>query len=320
MSLAPKSLAAVLLILLIGCESGPKPVVRFDFINRKGDVPAFSADSAYAYVQKQVDFGPRNPGSEGHARALAYFVESLKTRSGNQVYTQRFEVEGYNETLKLANVIAAFNPESQTRIMLCAHWDTRPRADQDPDPASVGKPIIGANDGASGVAVLLELARIFEKYPPPIGVDIVLFDGEDYGMEWDLSKYFLGSRYWSENPPVPGYMPRFAILLDMVGDKNARFPKEGFSMNYAPALVEQIWGIAAGKGHGRMFLDERVAPIADDHMILNQVYGLPTIVIIHAPFPEYWHTSNDTMENISPATLQTVGEVLIELIYNRIPS
>ncbi len=306
--------------MLIGCEPDPKPAGRFDFIDRKGDVPAFSADSAYAYLKAQVDFGPRNPGSEGHAAALAYFESELGRHSGGQVYIQRFQAAGYDETLNLANVIASFNPTAQTRVMLCAHWDTRPRADKETDPTKADQPILGANDGASGVAVLLELARIFKDNPPPIGVDLVLFDGEDYGMESDLDRYFLGSRYWSANPPVPGYMPRFAILLDMVGGKNARFPKEGFSTTYAPALVEQVWSIAAEKGHSGMFLDERVAPIADDHMILNQNYGLPTIDIIHAPFPDHWHTTDDNLDAIDPATLGAVGDILIELLYNRIPS
>ena len=305
---------------MTGCGSDPKPVGRFDFIDRKGDVPAFSADSAYAYVKAQVDFGTRNPGSIGHANALAYMTDELRRYSGGQVFVQRFQTEGYNETLSLANVIAAFNPSAETRIMLCAHWDTRPRSDQDKDVSLSGNPIIGANDGASGVGVLLELARIFAENPPPIGVDIVFFDGEDYGVESDLSKYFLGSRHWSANPPVAGYMPRFAILLDMVGGANPRFPKEGFSMTYAAPVVEQVWSIASELGHSSAFLSETSQPVADDHMILNQNYGLPTINIIHYPFPEYWHTSGDTMDNIRPETLQAVGDVLLELIYNRIPS
>lgn len=305
---------------MAGCGSDPKPVGRFDFIDREGAVPSFSADSAFAYVKAQVDFGPRNPGSEGHANALAYMTEELRRYSGGQVFVQRFQTEGYNETLNLANVIAAFNPSAETRIMLCAHWDSRPRADQDSNPSDAGKPILGANDGASGVGVLLELARIFAENPPPIGVDIVFFDGEDYGVESDLSKYFLGSRHWSANPPVAGYMPRFAILLDMVGGANPRFPKEGFSMNYAAPVVEQVWSIASELGHSSAFLSETSQPVADDHMILNQNYGLPTINIIHYPFPEYWHTSDDTMDNIRPETLQAVGDVLLELIYNRIPS
>jgi len=306
--------------MLIGCEPDPKPASRFEFIDRGTDLPAFSADSAYAYVKAQVDFGPRNPGSEGHALALQYMTDELGRHSGGQVYVQRFEAAGYDETLSLANVIASFNPTAQTRVMLCAHWDSRPRADRDADAADTSTPILGANDGASGVGVLLELARIFAENPPPIGVDIVFFDGEDYGVESDLSRYFLGSRHWSANPPVPGYMPRFAVLLDMVGGKNPRFPKEGFSMTYAAPVVNEVWGIAKDMGHASMFLDETSQPVADDHMILNQEYGLPTINIIHYPFPDYWHTSDDDMDNISTETLQAVGDVLLELIYNRIPS
>lgn len=320
MSLVSKSVLLFVLLILAGCSSEKKPSGRFDFIDKKGDVPAFSADSAYAYIQTQVDFGPRNPGSDGHANTLLYLSDELRRYSGGQVFVQRFQTEGYNETLSLANVIAAFNPSAQTRIMLCAHWDTRPRADRNQNPSTSQNPILGANDGASGIGVLLELARIFSENPPPIGVDIVLFDGEDYGVESDLDNYFLGSRHWSANPPVAGYMPRFSILLDMVGGANPRFPKEGFSMRYAAPVVDEVWSIASEMGHSSMFLNETSQPVADDHMILNQVYGLPTINIIHYPFPEYWHTSGDDMSHIRTETLQAVGDVLVELIYNRIPS
>lgn len=288
------------------------------------EVPAFSADSAFAFIEKQLSFGPRNPNSEGHRQAARYFEEVLRKYSGNAVYVQRFTEQGYDEELQLKNIIAAFNPTATHRILLCAHWDTRPRAEHDPDPARRNDPILGADDGASGVGVLLELARIMSENLPPIGVDIILFDGEDYGHETDIHKYFLGSRYWSANPPVPGYRPHFGILLDMVGGVNARFPREGFSMDYAPRVVDIVWQIAAEKGFTR-FEDERGIPIADDHLILNRYYGLPTINIIHQrvdeagnrTFPKWWHTQDDTIENIDKTTLREVGEVLLELIYNR---
>ncbi|HBQ58409.1 MAG TPA: hypothetical protein DD671_01975, partial [Balneolaceae bacterium] len=186
--------------------------------------------------------------------------------------------------------------------------------------------ILGADDGGSGVAVLLEMARIFKDNPPPIGVDIVLFDGEDYGRSGSLEKYFLGSRHWSQFPPVPGYSPRFGILLDMVGSENAQFPKEQYSMSYAPNLVQEVWSIAAEKGRDDLFLDEQGAAVADDHIIVYEQARIPIINIINhrrtpnggAEFGHYWHTHDDNMDIISRETMGAVGDVLLELIYNRL--
>lgn len=298
---------------------------RFHFEEQGRAVPDFNADSAYKFIQKQVAFGPRNPGSAGHRQAKKYLVEKLKAYAGARgVYEQEFTVPGYGgDTLRLTNIIAAFNLQSRDRILLCAHWDTRPRADE--DSTGISRPILGADDGASGVGVLLELARIFGENPPPVGVDIVLFDGEDYGKKDDLGNYFLGSRYWSNNPPVEGYSPRFGILLDMVGAEKAQFPKELYSMRYAPALMNGIWELAAEQGLERLFIDKKGKFISDDHLIINQIAHIPTIDIIHHTatgdgFPSYWHTHEDNMEIISKETLQSVGDVLAELIYNRIES
>lgn len=308
---------AILAVMITSCGD-PKQAGRFDFETSSRPHPTFQADSALSFLRAQVEFGPRDPGSQGHAATRDWLIWKLSSYSGNQVFAQDFQVEGYGETLSLTNIIAAFNPSATSRILLCAHWDTRPRAERDPDPANRSRPILGANDGASGVAVLLEMARLFRDHPPPVGVDIVLFDGEDYGYETDLDRYFLGSRHWSAHPPVPGYMPRFGILLDMVGGKDARFPKEGFSVRYARPLVDAIWRLAEEQGHGALFVADKGPPVADDHMILNQVYGLPTVNIIHHPFPETWHTAGDTMDAIDPATLSAVGEVLTRFIYTRI--
>lgn len=317
-------LVLMVVISVQGCGGEQRPV-RLNFEKQGRNVPAFNSDSAYHFVQRQVDFGPRNPSSEGHRQAREYLLQKLRAyASPKSVYPQNFTAEGYGGTnLKLTNIIAAFNTQSSDRIMLCAHWDTRPRADQ--DSTNTGKPILGADDGGSGVAVLLELARLFSKYPPPVGVDIVLFDGEDYGREGDLDKYFLGSRHWSKNPPVEGYTPRFGILLDMVGGRQAQFPKEGYSMHYAPALVNEIWSIAGEKGLGTLFLDREGNAISDDHVIINRNLGIPTIDIIRhevtregAKFAPYWHTHRDNMDIISRETLGGVGNVLTELIYNRI--
>jgi len=308
---------------LFSCSSNQDSKLHFEAQGNK--VPAFNADSAYQFVAKQVAFGPRTPNSIAHKKAKQYFLEKLRSYAGQRnVFPQEFSVSGYNnDTLALTNIIAAFNPRSGDRIMLSAHWDSRPQADQ--DTADADKPILGADDGGSGVAVLLELARIFHDNPPPIGVDIVLFDGEDYGKEGDMSNYFLGSRYWSKNPPVKGYSPRFGILLDMVGGQSAKFPKEQNSMRYAPALVNELWSIADQKGYGKLFVDEKGSIISDDHVVVSQILNIPTIdIIYHEPaanganFPPYWHTHRDNMQIISKRTLSGTGNVLAELVYNRL--
>lgn len=309
--------------LLLGCNDTEK--IRLNFEDQGRMVPGFSADSAYHFIERQVNFGPRNPNSDGHKKTTQYLLDKLSSYAGERmVFSQTFSEEGYEgDTLNLKNIIASFNPEATDRIFLCAHWDTRPRADKDPE--NPDQPILGADDGGSGVGVLLELARIFSEHQPPIGVDIVLFDGEDYGKEGETERYFLGSRYWSNNPPVEGYSPRFGILLDMVGGEGAVFPKEQYSMNYAPALVNELWSIAGEKGYGELFIDQRGNAISDDHVVVNRNLGIPTVDIIHhhpdregLGFAPYWHTHYDDMDIIDPQTLQAVGDILTELIYNRI--
>lgn len=318
-------MVALAACLFLSCGSDSEIPVELTFQDRGRDVPSFSADSAYVFIEKQLSFGPRNPNSAGHKEAARWLESKLRDYSGNQVFVQRFTHPGYDETLELKNIIAAFNPQATHRILLCAHWDTRPRAEHDPDEALRDKPIPGADDGGSGVGVLLEIARIMQEYQPPIGVDIILFDGEDYGYESDLANYFLGARYWAANPPVPGYRPHFGVLLDMVGGENALFPREAYSMHYAKTVVDVVWEIAREKGFDR-FDDEQGMAVADDHLILNQEYNLPTINIIHQRrtgdgsfgFPEWWHTHNDDIDIIDKQTLKEVGEVVLELIYNRI--
>ncbi len=311
-------------VFLFGCSKDSEEKLGLEPKGRT--VPNFNADRAYQKLAAQVKMGPRNPGSEGYNQAKNYLINQLQKYAGdNNVGVQNFKHVGYNgDTLNLTNIIASFNTKSSDRIMLCAHWDTRPRADRDLNQPQ--KPILGADDGASGVSVLLELARLFHKYPPPAGVDIILFDGEDYGKEGDLENYFLGSRYWSNNPPVENYHPSFAILLDMVGGRGARFPKEQYSIHYAPALVNEIWSIADQIGYSAVFPNRTGGFVADDHLIINRVQQIPTINIIRhsvnengeAVFAPYWHTRSDDLDVISKKTLQAVGQVLTELIYNRI--
>lgn len=289
-------------------------------------MPLFSADSAYHFIELQLSAGPRVPGSEGHSMARDIIRRKLQEFAGQRnTYSQNFQEIVYGDTLNMTNFISSFGGSHTDRIVLAAHWDTRPRAEKDPDDKD--SPIPGADDGGSGVGVLLELARIFFENPVPIGVDIIFFDGEDYGKPSDLEFYFLGSREWGNNPPVPDYNPRFGILLDMVGGENAIFPKEGYSMQYAQSLVNEIWSVADEKGYGDLFVDQRGAPISDDHVIVQRLTGIPMINIIHhrvsddgkVIFPEYWHTQRDDLNIISKSTLQAVGDVLLELIYNRIP-
>lgn len=311
--------------LISSCSSESQKA--FEFTKKNREYPDFNADSAYQFVEQQVEMGPRNPGSEGHKQALRYLTAKLKGYAGaKNVYVQHFTHPGYNDTtLHLANIIAAFNPQAEDRIMLCAHWDTRPRADQ--NSAHPNQPILGADDGGSGVAVLVELARLFQKQAPPIGVDIILFDGEDYGKESDLSKFFLGSRYWAKNQPVKAYHPRFGLLLDMVGGVDAQFPKEGNSYNYAPGLVDGIWKVAGQMGYDSLFVDKEGGLISDDHIPIINNLQIPVIDIINYSadaqsngqvFPPYWHTTNDNMDIISKQTLKDVGHVMSELIYNRL--
>ncbi|MDQ3191614.1 MAG: M28 family peptidase [Bacteroidota bacterium] len=287
--------------------------------------PDFNADSAYAYIEKQVSFGPRVPNSKAHAQTAQYLVNKLKSYEFN-VILQEGKVTAFdNKVLDLKNIIAEYKPEASERIMLFAHWDTRPFADQDTKDRN--KPIDGANDGGSGVGVLLEIARQISIQKPAIGIDIILFDAEDYGqpdgtmMERKADTYALGSQFWSKQPHKKGYNARYGILLDMVGAKDALFTKEGTSMYYAPMVVEKVWNTAASLGYGAYFIDKKTPGITDDHSYVNAIAGIPSIDIIQydpetqSKFGHYWHTHDDNMEIIDKNTLKAVGQTLLEVIY-----
>jgi hypothetical protein len=279
-------------------------------------------------VERQVAFGPRNPGSDGAARTLDFLVEELGKFAAT-VERQEFTHVGYDgKELRMTNVIATFNPEATIRILLCAHWDTRPRSDEDSDPDDLGKPILGANDGGSGVGVLLELARVMKENRPPIGVDIVLFDGEDYGDSHvdGLERYFLGAKHFAKTIPST-YRPIFGILLDIVGDHDAEFGKEENSIQYANSVVELVWGAASHLGL-KSFAQKRVPGVSDDHLPLNRIARIPTVDIIDAllvghndpdPRRQYWHTSDDDMDNISQETLGEVGRLVTYIVYRVVP-
>jgi len=319
-------LTALLFIALLAITSCREEGAGLEFERQGREVPQFNSLNAYDFIEAQVNFGPRVPGSAEHVLTKEYLREQLINFAGaRNVFVQEFEQEVYGNNLTMFNLLASFGLHHHDRIILAAHWDTRPRGEE--DPVEPDSPIPGADDGGSGVGVLLELARIFSENEPPVGIDIVFFDGEDYGEVSDLDHYFLGARHWGNNPPVPGYSPRFGILLDMVGGENAIFSKEGHSMRFAPNLVDEIWSIAAQMGHDNFFVNQRGGRVADDHVIVEQKTGIPMINIINhtvdergnVQFAPYWHTQDDNMDIIDMATLQAVGDVLLELIYNRIP-
>ena len=291
-------------------------------------VPAFNADSAYSYVAAQLALGSRVPGTPTHAATAEWLASELR-RHGAEVIVQEANVTAFDGTvLPARNIIGQFNPDSKERILLLAHWDARPFADHDPDPANRRTPVPAANDGASGVGVLLEIARLLGQNDPGKGVDILLVDAEDYGTpEWaasngDDNTWALGTQYWARRPHRPAYRPRYAILLDMVGAKNATFLKEGFSNHYAPSLVDKVWSRARELGYGSYFLNENGGYINDDHLYVNQIARIPSIDIIHLDpasdtgFYPYWHTLGDTLDKIDPATLQAVGHTVTDVIYN----
>jgi glutaminyl-peptide cyclotransferase len=278
--------------------------------------PVFSGKSAYDYLLKQTNFGPRNPNSTGHQQCLQFLENELK-KSADKVTLQNFTHQGYNETLRLTNIFAQFKPELQQRILLLAHWDTRPRAEEDADPKKRNQPIIGANDGASGVAVLLELARLFKNNPLPIGVDILLTDGEDYGFssqDGSTDLYFLGAKYFAKTKSA-AYTPEYGILLDMIGDKDLQLPLEQNSIRFAPQLMDVIWTTAEEVAVTN-FIRVPGESISDDHLALNDV-GIPTIDIIDFQYP-HWHTHQDTPDKCSSESLEAVGKVLSTVIYTKL--
>lgn len=289
-------------------------------------IPDFNADSAYNYVKKQLDFGPRVPGSVAHKQCAEWFVDFFSGKA-DTVYVQDFRTRLYDgRGIDGKNIIAAFNPEAKKRILLAAHWDSRPFADHDPDKNNWNTPIDGANDGASGVGVLMEIARILNDNPVNIGVDIILFDLEDYGAPYFLNlmtndDWALGSQYWAKNPHIYNYRAYFGILLDMVGASNAKFPKEYYSQQFAPALSNDVWKIARELGYDEYFTNELGHPINDDHIYVNAIARIPMIDIIHlennseSSFYPYWHTMKDNIEQIDPKTLGMVGDVVVNVLY-----
>ncbi|MCS6918070.1 MAG: M28 family peptidase [Chitinophagales bacterium] len=323
--------ALFMLLLLAGCGKKKSTVVETQeqkpvATALQSSAPDFNADSAYAYIAAQVAFGPRIPGTAAHENCARWMENQLR-RWADTVYVQRTTVEIYNGSrVPCINLIASFNRTVSKRLLLFAHWDTRPWSDRDPQ--FPRKPFDGADDGGSGVGVWLECARLFAKQPPAVGIDIAFFDVEDYGPPaWETESphneegYCLGSRAWIDRPHVPNYRGYYGILLDMVGARNATFLQEGVSLEFAPSIVEKVWSTAAALGYGNYFLNVRVPGIVDDHTYINRFNFTPSIDIIHLSretetgFGPHWHTQNDNMSIIDRNTLKAVGQTVLQVIY-----
>lgn len=292
--------------------------------------PAFSADSAYAFTQAQCNFGPRAMNTPGHQRCAEWIQQKFE-QYGCQIHLQDADLKGYDgTTLKSRNIIAQYKPERKQRIMLCAHWDSRPWADNDPDSANWHKPILAANDAASGVAVMLEVARLLstDTTLTNLGIDFVCFDAEDWGTpQWAESEgvdnsWALGAQYFAAN--LPAYINvSYAVLLDMVGGQGARFYQEGMSLQYAPNVVKKVWRAARQAGYGSFFPRQEGGMVTDDHIPLNETAKIPTADVIayypdctQSSFGPTWHTLADDMQHISKETLKAVGQTMIQLIYS----
>jgi glutaminyl-peptide cyclotransferase len=312
--------------VLYGCngsgEQKPSAPATAEAVQKPVNAPAFDADSAYRYVEKQVALGPRTPGSEAQTKCAAWMEAKLKLVC-DTVYRQSATVKGGDgKSLPCINLIGCINPKATKRILLLTHWDSRPWADQDTHDKNT--PVLAADDGGSGVGVLLELAREIKSHglASGLGIDILLTDVEDYGKaDWGEDSYCLGTQYWAKHPHVAGYKADFGILLDMVGARNAQFPMEGFSTRFAPDVQQHVWQAASAAGYSSFFPYAPASDITDDHLPVNRIAGIRTIDIINLtpnpeqPFAPHWHTHADVMDIIDKNTLKAVGQTLLQVIY-----
>jgi len=303
-----KRILVLVLILFFSCNTEPR--------NLK-DIPNFDSNKAFTYLVKQCEFGPRNPGSSGHLEFSNYLETFLSELEGNLIIQEFIYTEPItNMERNGKNFIIQFNENAEYRLLLGAHWDTRSLSDQDEKVENQSLPVLGANDGASGTSVLMELATIISEKNPEIGIDIVFFDAEDGGFSGQPETFALGSRFFAENLPI--VKPNFAIIVDMVGDKNLSIPIERISYNIAPEKVKEIWNLAEELSLPA-FKKTIDLEIYDDHVPLWEVAAIPAIDIIDFQYPNmfynHWHTQRDTPENCSPQSLGQVGNLLVNYIY-----
>lgn len=315
-----------LIFSLVACtQTGTQTPKRLT-ASYKPLAPSCSADSSMKWVKQQVAFGPRVPGTPAHKKCAVYLEGELK-RLGLVTQIQNGQTRTYDgKQFTLHNIIASYAPEKQKRILLLAHWDSRPIAEEDTE--RTNEPIDGADDGASGVAVMLEVARLVASNKPDCGVDFFFSDLEDYGEPRNSSfppmadSWCLGTQYFASHPFRTGYMPRFGILLDMVGAKGAVFPKEGTGMQYAAPFVSEVWQTAADLGFSEYFTNQEMGATTDDHLYINKLMGIPCIDIVHmnpatGTYGKHHHTHRDNLDIIDPNTMRMVGQVVLETIWKQ---
>lgn len=316
---------AIVMIYSCGSDGATAPKPKKDSSTKANTVkiPAFNADSSYAYIEKQVAFGPRVPGTDKHKACKDWLVSKLKAY-GAEVIEQDFEASFYTgQKAASTNIIAQFNPKMNKRVILAAHWDTRMFGDKDEDITMRDKPILGADDGGSGVGVLIEIARLLNGNPIQMGIDIILFDAEDQGQSGNgLNTYWcLGSQYWSKNKHRGNYQAMYGILLDMVGAKKPSFAQDEFSRQFAGEQVNKLWDLAGRMGYSDMFVKQKTTGVIDDHYFVNTIAKIPMLDIINrttsteSSFQKCWHTHCDDMSVIDKRSLKVVGQVVTAVIY-----
>lgn len=321
------ALVLCFILLFVACGGDKKaPVAETTVAKPRVKIPAFDMDRAYANIEKQLSFGHRIPGTPEHAACKDWIVAELKN-NGAEVQVQEFKADFLGlKGQQSYNIIASYNTDKKPRVMLAAHWDSRMIAEKDEDKSLQEKPIMGADDGGSGVGVLLEIARLFKENPIDLGVDIVFFDAEDNGVphgdETTTNTWCLGSQYWAKNPHVKAYRAKFGILLDLVGAKGAEFKYEGYSANNAGDLLKRTWTLAQNMGYSNYFFNENAGYITDDHVHVMQGRNFPMIDIISLPkgiekseFGAHHHTHDDDIDIIDKNTLRAVGQVVTALVY-----
>jgi Zn-dependent M28 family amino/carboxypeptidase len=321
-----KKLLLIICVLSAGVSCKQTPKAQDISVNI--EVPGFNADSAYYYTATQVAFGPRVPNTSAHVACGNYLADELR-RFGAEVIEQETTLKLMDNTpIQIKNIIGSFQPGNKNRILLFAHWDSRPYADRDPNPDNHNKPIDGANDGAGACAALLEIARQAGVHQPTVGLDIIFFDAEDWGAydstptNRHYGQWCMGSKYWAQNPHIPNYTAKYGILLDMVSAPGAQFLKESTSVDKAPHIVKKVWEAARATGYDSYFINENGGSIQDDHAEVIKYRKIPCIDIIQhssntsTGFGAYWHTLDDNMDNVSKETLQAVGQTVMYVLYH----